>query len=52
MAGVPQPVLLLCTVILATCVLAEGASAVRITYNATDTSNLTPAALPLPPGSK
>ena len=52
MAGVPRPILLLCTVILGSCVLAECATAVIITYNTTGTSALTPANLPLPPGSK
>ena len=52
MAGVPRPILLLCTVLLATCLLAEGTAAVQITSTATSTSNLTPALLPLPPGSR
>ena len=52
MAGVFRPIPLLCTVVLATCVLAEGTTDVQITYNTTGTSNLTPSSLPLPPSSK
>jgi hypothetical protein len=52
MAGGPGPSLLLCTVVLAAFVLAEGSTAVKITYNTTGVSKLTPVALPLPPGSK
>ena len=51
MAGVRQPVLVPFTVFLASCVLAHCSATVRIAYNTTGTSTLTPAALPLPPGS-